>query len=118
MQIDFNKANQWKSKTENFLHVSLHLWVTEVMPSEAELTLFACAAFSVVIIVPTLSKQNIFLAEEGPKSQRRKAERVSIYGKIQNCKRSVLSTNGEESTGEGERSNSSSDVGEEVLFFG
>lgn len=42
------------------------------------ITLFVCAAFSVVVIFPTLSKQNFFLAVEGPKSPRRKAEEVFI----------------------------------------
>lgn len=60
MQIDFNKVNQQKSKTENLLCVFLHLWVSEVMLSEAELTLFACPAFSVVIILPALSKYFFF----------------------------------------------------------
>lgn len=59
--------------------LSLHHWGEQGCAQWSGcITLFACAAFSVVVVFPTLSKHNFFLAVEGPKSPRRKGGGVLI----------------------------------------
>lgn len=91
---------------------------SEVVSSEgAALTLFACAAFSTVIIFHTRSEQNLFLTVEGQWSPSRKAEGVFICRQLGTGQRSVsIQVLGEPTSGE--RSSGSNRVGEDVRLFG